>query len=443
MNVPRGRPLSAYDGPMRRAVLGLILLIALCFAGQAPAAAASKPGSVGRVSYVAASKTSLSVVWLKASKATKYQIFVSPSYSGVSKAKAIASTKSLKYTVTGLRPGTNYYIQVRAMNGSTAGSRSSRVGHRTVRTQGSATGPYYEVMTYNLCTRVCTENFGKHNSGYYSKGKWSDRMPAATERITAIRPAVVMLQEAQCGWPSAGDYLYNHKDWAPPMKPPAGYATVGCRSAKQLYYYDARFDRAPGEECRTVDDPYPIPAVPADQCAWGSVFLGHHDGGDRYALWAELIDTTAANKHIIFVSVHLVVGTSDQRVAERKAETYKLLAEIKRVNAENYPVVYGGDFNSHKGRANDSVATAFHNRGYLDSYDLAMKFRAQHYNSYNDFSTIPRIGMKWGDHVDHVWVDPTRSRVMSWVNAATLVGGRYPHPIPSDHNPVVATIQVN
>lgn len=428
---------------MRRAVLGLITLIVICFAGQAPAGAATKPGSVGLVSFTAASKSSLTFSWHKASRATKYQVFVSTSYSGVTKARVFATTRSTVFTAKGLRAGTNYYVQVRALNGSTAGSRSARVGHRTIRAQGSATGAYYKVMTYNICSRVCTENYGKHNSGYYTFGRWDVRMPGAVERITTHQPSVVMLQEAQCGAPSGDDYLAAHPTWAPVMKPPEGYAAVPCRSAKQLYYNQARFEPVlPSQECRVIDDPSPIAAVPPEQCTWGSVFLGRHGGGDRYALWTELIDKKDG-RHVIFVSVHLVTGTSSTAIKDRNTESYKLIGAIRQINAENYPVIYGGDFNSHKGRASDSVAAAFNNRGYHDAFDLAMKLTYQHYNSYNDFQTTPRIGVTWGDHIDHVWVDPTRTRVTSWANGARLSGGKYPHPIPSDHNPVVVTVQVN
>ncbi len=107
------------------------------------------------------------------------------------------------------------------------------------------------------------------------------------------------------------------------------------------------------------------------------------------------------------------------------------------------PVVYGGDFNSHKNRSNDSVATEFHKAGLYDSFDLAMKIGYQHFNTYNGFNTNPAVGVKWGDHVDHIWVTAGKTRVISWLNGAKVVSGKYPHPIPSDHNPLVVSVQVN
>ncbi|GAA3516635.1 hypothetical protein GCM10022234_09830 [Aeromicrobium panaciterrae] len=437
--MPGVRHVRTYDGWMRRAVLGLITIVALCLVGLAPAQGATKPGTVGLVTFTAASPTSFTIIWPKASNATSYQVFVSTSYTGVLTAPVFGTSKTTTFTPKGLKPGTDYFIQVRAMNGTNAGSRSSRVGHQTIRAQGTATGPYYTVMSYNLCTRACMIPYQPGMDGYYTYWKWSQRMPGAIERITNFKPDVVMLQESECSVPSAPDLHWQHPEWRPVMQPPAGYAKVKCRSAKQLFYNDARFDVAPGESCMDNDSTPP----PVNQCTSGSIYLGEHLDGKKFAVWAELVDKTKADKHVIFVSVHLVTGTSTAAVNYRAAEIRTLLAKIREVNPEGVPVVYGGDFNSHKNRSNDSVATEFHKGGLYDAFDLAMKIGYQHFNTYNGFKVTPTIGVKWGDHVDHVWVDPTKSRVISWLNGVKLVSGKLPHPIPSDHSPLVVSVQVN
>ncbi len=305
------------------AVLGLITLIALCLVGVAPAQAATKPGTVGLVTFIAASPTSFSVTWPKASKATSYQVFVSSSYTGVLTAPVFGTTKSTTYTPKGLKPGTDYFIQVRAMNGSTAGSRSNRVGHQTIKAQGATTGPYYTVMTYNLCTRACQIPYRPGMDGYYTFWKWSQRMPGAIDRIANFKPDVVMLQESECAAPAPTDLHGAHPEWRPVMQPPAGYAKVKCRSAKQLFFNDARFDVAPGQECMDNDNSPP----PLNQCTSGSIFLGEHLDGKKFAVWAELVDKTKADKHVIFVSVHLVTGTSPTAINYRADEIRTLLAQ--------------------------------------------------------------------------------------------------------------------
>ncbi|MET1036938.1 MAG: hypothetical protein ABW075_01610, partial [Aeromicrobium sp.] len=55
----------------------------------------------------------------------------------------------------------------------------------------------------------------------------------------------------------------------------------------------------------------------------------------------------------------------------------------------------------------------------------------------------PRIGYKWGDHLDKVWVDPWTTRIDAWYNTA-LIGadGLMVKPIPSDHSPVVVDLRI-
>jgi len=72
-----------------------------------------------------------------------------------------------------------------------------------------------------------------------------------------------------------------------------------------------------------------------------------------------------------------------------------------------------------------------------------MSLYRQHHNSYNAFSTTPVISYKWGDHVDHVWVDPKRVRVIRWNNRVLISSGQLVSPIPSDHSPILVDVQVN
>ncbi|MCW2750303.1 MAG: hypothetical protein JWR83_1413, partial [Aeromicrobium sp.] len=182
---------------------------------------------------------------------------------------------------------------------------------------------------------------------------------------------------------------------------------------------------------------------PVDGPRTGFVCLGIDGGGARYAVWAELVDKTT-NRHVLFVDVHTVTGDSEARAVDREGEIRTLFKAMATINpASALPVVFAGDFNSHKNRPNDYLASIFHTKGYYDAYDLAMKLTRQHYNSYNDFSVIPKISYTWGDHVDHVWVIPSKTRVLGWRNAALIVNGRMSGIIPSDHSPLVIDVQVN
>ena len=93
---------------------------------------------------------------------------------------------------------------------------------------------------------------------------------------------------------------------------------------------------------------------------------------------------------------------------------------VKLANPKRLPVIYAGDFNSHKNSYSDVVKSIMNRGKFYDAFDLARSLTNQHLNSYNDFKVAPRIGYKWGNHVDKVWIDPWQGRVDAWYNAALL-----------------------
>ncbi len=367
--------------------LGLAVLL------LAPATAASKPARVGLVTFTEASlnvakgTASLTVDWPDARGARKYQIFVSRSYS-MAKAQTFTSSTSRK-KITGLARGVDYFVQVRGVNGSAVGSKSKRSGHSTIRDQSRTPGPTYRVMTYNVCSDKCS-------------GWESGRSAAAAARVRSFSPDVIALQEAKKAAFTPADL--------------AGYTQVAYASAKHLYVRTARF------------------AVAAS----GSVQLSP----GRFAVWGETIDHQADGRRVFFVSAHLTPGKSDKAARLRQAETKVLIDAMRAVNPANHPVVYAGDFNSHKNRGNDYVAPVFQAAGLYDAFDLAETLTRQHHNSYSGLGPKPAIGITWGDHVDHVWVDPTTTRVTSWTNGVHVRSGRIVTPVPSDHSPIVVDLQL-
>ena len=257
----------------------IALVGALALAGVQPAAAASKkPGTVRLVSFTAAalggSNASLTISWPRASRATKYEIYVSRSYSMSNKKKF--STRSRVKKITRLVPGADYFFQVRAVNGKKAGNKSARVGHRTIVAHAPAAGRRYRVLTDNVCSDVC--------------GAFSRRQPGVMQRVAAYRPDILSTQEA------GG------------LAVPPGYTEAVYKSAKRLFYKTSRFtgpqlaEPAPSQPAkvsfldrRTNGTTRFVPCAPT----WangraGYVFLGFHGDKDRrgcrYAVWSELTD---------------------------------------------------------------------------------------------------------------------------------------------------------
>lgn len=405
------------------ALFGLLVMTGL---QAAPASAASKPGKVGLVSFVKASysrgdnRATLSLDWPDAKRAKKYEIFVSKKYS-MSKAKKYQS-KSSKIRLNKLLRGTDYFVQVRGVNGKRRGTKSTRVGHTTIVRPGPTVNALrMRVMSYNVCSDVCDTNGA-------TRYPWAtDRQIGALERIAAVNPDILATQEA-------GNLVT-----------PAGYTEAVNVSAKKLFIRTSRFDVA------APTSPIPVePVRDRNNCRptyqWGQptghIFLGRHSKGCRYAVWAEIVEK-GTGKSFFMVNVHTVSGETKEATESRRQEMETLVQNVRLANTKRLPVVYAGDFNSHKNSRSDVVKSIM-NRGKLyDSYDLARSLTNQHLNSYNAFKVSPRIGYQWGNHIDKVWIDPWQGRVDAWHNAALLdAKGLMVKPIPSDHSPVVVDLRI-
>jgi endonuclease/exonuclease/phosphatase family metal-dependent hydrolase len=383
---------------LRRAPALLVLaLLALLLPASPPAFAAIS--RVGVVSFASASTTSITLTWPRAGGARGYQVW-SSIHKDMTYRRVARSVSGTAAMVSGLRPGQTYCFQVQGKAGSKLGLRSAVTCHPTIRATGPITGPAYKVMSFNACTNAC--------SG------WTGRSAAAREMIKVRQPDVLALQESS--------------DWA---TPPPGYTAAVSKSAKRIFYKTSRFS--------LVSDSSGVRA--------GEIVMR---APNKYAVWAELADRDT-NKRMIFVSAHTSPAFADY--PERAQEISTLMSRIDQINGAGLAVMYAGDFNSHKNRgtysesagfgSQDSVGRTFAAAGYYDSYDLARRLKRNNWNSYGGWSTTPKRSIVWGDHVDHVYIKPSRSYVYQWMNAALYSGNRYSSPIPSDHRPVMAQLYVN
>lgn len=405
------------------AIVGFLVLTGL--QAMPASAAAKKPSKVALVSFVKAdydrntNRTSLSLDWADARYAKKYEIFVSR-YPSMKKAKRHVQ-KSSKTEIKKLVRGKDYFFQVRGVNGKKHGPKSAVVGRTTILRPGPSTGLMpLRVMTYNVCSRVCGDN------GY----PWISRQPAVWERAASSGADVIATQEADN------------------LKAVPGYTLAVDFSAKQIWYNAARFEvpgaTTPPVSFKPATDPATKCRVSSDPAgATGEIFLGRHGGGCRYAVWAELVER-ATGRSVLMVSLHTVSGKTKTTADYRRDEINQLLASIKQVNTKGLQVVYAGDFNSHREtKPSDSVRPPMQATKHYDAYDLARSVTAQHQSSYHGFKSKPVMSVKWGNHIDKVWVDPWKVRVDSWRNYALLTpDGSMAQPIPSDHSPVLVDLRI-
>ena len=374
------------------ALLVLVMLVVLVPASPPAHAAVSR---VGVVAFTGASTTSLTLDWPKTSGARGYRVWRSI-HKNMAHRRVARSVSGTAATVSGLKPGQTYCFQVQGKSGSKLGLRSAVTCHPTIRARSAATGPAYKVMSFNACADAC--------SG------WTRRSAAARKMLRIRRPDVLALQESA--------------KW---RTPPSGYALAHSKSAKRILYKKSRFARVRS----------------------GAILMRNTNPG-KYAVWAELRNRSTG-KRMIFASAHMTAAFASYRARAQEVKT--LMSRINKLNTAGLAVIYAGDFNSHKNRgtysesarfgSQDTVGRTFAAAGYYDSYDLARTLKRNNWNSYGGWSTKPKRSIVWGDHVDHVYVKPSRSNVYQWMNAALYSGSRYRSPLPSDHRPVMAQLYVN
>lgn len=397
--------------PHVRSAVAVIVAIALSLAlPVSPAAAAgSVPAKPGLVNYVGASLTSLTVDWADIPGATSYYVYANTSHDLVTRPAQPINQKvtSSKATVTGLKPGVAYFIQVRGVSAAGMGPRSSPVAHETITAQATLPvgSPSYLAVSWNVCSNVC--------SGF------STRKNVINKRITELAPDIVALQEAS---------KYT--------TPPSGY-TFAYNGQNDILIRNGRFTR--------------VAATSGGATSGAVLFPSQYASAGKGMSWAAVRHSSGA--YLLVVDTHLVVGTSASVVRQRQYEAGKLAdavtATLTKLNKTHRsltdwtkaPVMIVGDLNTHKSRVGDGTMAALEKRGWYDAYDQARTLSLQHYNTANPtMSLTPFTSVTWGDHIDKVLVRPSRSVVYSWRNAGKTAGGKWIGPLGSDHHPLAVRV---
>ncbi|MBC9227227.1 hypothetical protein GL325_12910 [Aeromicrobium sp. 636] len=430
---------------LRLLACALTAVLAAATLGTPSVAAPKKPGKVGLVSvtgtatYTSAGKkyARVSVSWPRASRATRYQVFVGNSKAQVAKQKKPRTTvRSPKATIKKLKRNKVYWVQVRALNGKRAGSRSARIARVTPAasaTLSTARHPVYSLMSYNVCSNACS--------------RWSTRAPLVVREVQRLKPDVLALQEAS--------------RWGTTVIP--GYTETLGGKDNRILYRTAAFEQVEqtlspeqqSAECPLAVDPEnnlvlgddgkPVRAEPCILPVDGIA-----DPPGKQAPWA-VLRHRASGQTVVFVAVHLQVDDKRSMATRRATQATDIFSALGAQlawwgrNVRSMPVVVLGDFNTNRSRAgNNRLESVMHANGFYDAYEQARSLSRQHFNTANPrWLTKPVVGVTWGDHVDKVWVRPGRSRVVSWANAGRMSGGRFVAPLPSDHHPLLVRAQVS
>lgn len=399
-----------------------VALFALTLPLAVPASASAAEPRIGRVGVVTfvgkslnGTNASITMVWPKVSGAENYEVFASTDYDKTKPdSSPDAKVTTNKATVSGLKAGRNYFFTVRAVKTNKDGKRNygqpaGRVGHSTISAQAKlpARASRFTLMTWNICSNACSDI--------------SSRAKTISKRINELKPSIVTLQESS---------RYS--------KAPSGYSW-GHKGQNGIIYKSGEFGKV--------------------KAAKGKPTSGSNRFASKKATSGKGISWTAlkhkSGEYVVVFDAHLVVGGSKSAVAQREYEASRvnpyvnsILAKLakshgKLTNWKKARIIVAGDFNTHKSRGGEKALANLEKSGLYDAIDEAEKLTLQHHNSANPkWSTTPVLGLTWGDHVDKVFVKPSRAVVHGWRNAGKISKGKWVKPLGSDHHPVMVNVSL-
>ena len=328
--------------------------------------------------------------------------------------------RATQFTPYKLSQHRTYYFKVRARNGSSKSHYSS-----VVRATYSASQQPVRVLTFNVLHSMFD---GKQEQGFKSGHyvqPWSKRLPAVISLIKSGHPDVININEAF--------------DW---IKPGKVRQIDTIKSALGSGWSLARTENFPQD--RNPRTGNYILFRNSEFSAVGS--RGHFAvSNGNLAAYQEL--QSRAGARFLFVSAHLSPG-GDSVDSRRASETRNLLASAQS-KARGVPIIYAGDFNSftvadrlsYTGatpRPKDSPETLLRAAHVGDAYVAAQSRSGTQYGSVNYYARTPNYS---GRIIDHIFGSAGVS-FQNWAQLLHLSHGKFAGTIPSDHNAVVAGIDV-
>lgn len=347
-----------------------------------------KPGDVRRLKVRTVTPGGVKVTWRKAANARQFDVAIARDKRFSKKATTVRTLGTVRTFITsGLRPDTDYWIKVRAVNGDQLGGFTKPVRFTTGVRESS-----FRVGTWNVCSEKCAD--------------YDSRARIMASFINANRIDMFGLQEAggeRVGATTNAIFSGGSQGFV--------RAEGGAR-ARYIFYRPALFRQISG----------------------GSFPIG--DGRDT--TWAKF-ETKDTKRTFYFVDVHLENGKSGDANAKRSREMDVMLAEMARINDTGTPMVYAGDFNSGTHRSADAPGVKMRAAGFANSFLQTKDVTNGRISTSHSFA--PTVLMA-GAHVDHIWVSRDFD-VESWAQLVRLDGNSYAKPVTSDHNLLSAVVALD
>ncbi len=421
-----------------RALVTLTSSLILFGALAAPAQAAP----VGTPWVVASTPTSLTLDWATKKGVSKYRIYYSTSFSGVTSKKAKSKVvKGSAGTVSGLKANTMYCFQVAKKSGS---SRSPRYCHSTMAHANKSTAAPIGVSTFNICSvasgcaawtasreNLVVQRIAESASHIVTIQEGSRRIGVLEARLEPLGFALASSSGTEAVFyrtnsfePETHTVIENVGDWETLTfdGDSSGWSTEDVFHWDENANYFWEWNPSTGAWERKVRA-----GVPVEQPLAGDFRLG----GNATATWATL-RYKPTGKTYTFVSAHVSSGKSAANDRARAAETRNLVTFALPVDTGRRGGFCGG-LQSERRRATDAPRIEFARYGITDTYQRSSSYKNARYNSYNGWDKTPRIGTLYGDHVDGIFA-PANFGASHWQSMAKFSGSNYATPHPSDHN---------
>jgi endonuclease/exonuclease/phosphatase family metal-dependent hydrolase len=281
-------------------------------------------------------------------------------------------------------------------------------------------------MTYNILTNL----MDGQKEGSYTVANWSNaRRDGAAKLILNAAPDLIAIQEgsAWVGSPQGRGGTRMVDSLVSALGGHYGLATTEIPPSQPNYYRTGDYILYNKSTFKSIGD--------STSNHWT---IGTPGGKAWFGVY-DTLQQLSTGARIFFVGTHLATGSGSTADTERENETKALISDATNADTSGYPIVYAGDMNSHPYPGHvDGPGVAMSQAGIPDAEAEAQAFTNHQYNSANQYLNPPPATQ---DNIDHVFV-PSGSGVSSWKLVLDLVSGKLRTPIPSDHNPLVATIQL-
>lgn len=449
--------------------LTIAILGTLMATGQALPANASNQSVQVAVSAPTNLKTtdqtdsSVNISWNAVPNSPQYRIQYSKNsnMSQAQYARSIANNPNAD--IRDLAPNTTYYFKV-----------------RVITTDGTDIGPFSEALAVSTKAKPAAlpaiknplkvASFNIRGANYPSLPEetqwqpWTQRRVAIMSNITSTMPDVIGLQEASRTLlkDNAGNNLKiaQFEDLQQRLAASgAPYAVTNphrhnCVDSTTTYKC-VYADRGASQDNKIFYNKNTVTLV-----SQGSSILPllEPNATPRYVGWA-IFKQKSTNREFFVANTHLQYENTPAAYNARKAQAQKVVATIKANNPDKLPTLIVGDMNASKwALPNNEPYNVYTQAGYIDptggtaqtslasGYATAEVMKHAEYSTFNGFKkslgktsvVSPRA---LGSHIDYIFT--SKMRVSKWEQVLNIdANGNFKGVIPSDHNMIMATVEI-